>query len=391
MRYRWLILLICGCLAAAAPVRAQGEAGDLLGRINALRGSLGLPGYAMNGALSAAAQSQAQWMADTGMISHTRPDGSTPRGRALSAGYPTTEVSENIYGGSNAGVDAAWTFWINSRIHYLGLTNVRYKEVGVGVARSAWGAAFVLVFGNPGGPEYVPPAVKAGSSAAGQPSFVAGLDPHGNIMHEVQPGDTLGDIALIYGYTWGDIQTMLALNGLSEADVRELEIGSIFLVPSKNGTYTPTAPPESAAATVAPVVEVAAVSTSVPTTVPTLELLPTATLSPTAPGIATLDTVPQALLLPTSAATVTAADGIATLDPVPQALLLPTGPATMTEAAPPTGQKIADAGPQAAPVKATGVVTASSRQSPWLAIALVVQVGVLLVAGFEFVRRRSRR
>lgn len=386
MKRTGLILLILGCLLAALPVRAQGEAGDLLGRINALRGSLGLPGYTLNGALSAAAQGQAQWMADTGMISHTRPDGSTPRSRALAAGYPTTEVSENIYGGTNAGVDAAWTFWVNSRIHYLGMVNVRYKEVGIGVARSAWGTTFTLVFGNPGGPEYVPPAVKAGSSAAGQPSFVAGLDPHGNIMHEVQPGDTLGDIALIYGYTWSDIATMLALNGLTEADVRELEIGSIFLVPPKNGTYTPTAPPESAA-TAEPVVEVAADNTAVPTAVPTVALLPTATATPmpTLPGIATLDTVPEALLLPASSTIITDAAPVATLEDV-TSLTQP-----LTPAAPPTGQRIADAGAAPPPEKAAGVVTASSRQSPWLAIALVVQVGVLLVAGFEFIRRVRRR
>jgi hypothetical protein len=37
-----------------------------------------------------------------------------------------------------------------------------------------------------------------------------------------------------------------------------------------------------------------------------------------------------------------------------------------------------------------GVVTRSGV-SPWLGIALLVQVGVLLAAGFEFLRRRRHR
>ncbi|NWG18334.1 MAG: LysM peptidoglycan-binding domain-containing protein [Chloroflexi bacterium] len=366
MKYRWVLIFIL--MLAAIPARAQGEAGDLLARINSLRGSLGLPGYTLNGALSAAAQSQAQWMAETGSISHTRPDGSTPRSRATAYGYATTEVSENIYGGTNAGVDDAWNFWINSRIHYAGLTNLRYKEVGVGIARSDWGAAFVLVFGNPGGPAYVPPQANTGGGESGsQPSFVAGLDSHGNIMHEVQPGDTLGDIALIYGYTWSDIPAMLALNGLSETDIRELEIGSIFLVPPQAGTYTPTAPAETAAPTVA-LTEPAATATLAPSGTPPPTVAPTETLppSPTVLMIATADSLPQVFVLvaPTDAPTPT------------------TGP---------QAQPVAAVVTSAALVKTPGVVTASPRQSPWLAVGLVVQVGVLLVAGFEFIRRARRR
>src|SRR5690606_18992315 len=115
------------------------------------------------------AQSQAQWMADTGSVSHNRPDGSGPRTRAINAGYPTTDVSENIYGGSNASVGSAWNFWVNSGVHYRGLVNERYQEVGIGIAGSSWGRTYVLVFGNPGGPPpFVPQA--AGSAAAAGPA-----------------------------------------------------------------------------------------------------------------------------------------------------------------------------------------------------------------------------
>ena len=58
----------------ALPAQAQ-DGGDLLARINALRAQHGLPGYSINGALTIAAQQQAQWIVDTGTIAHTHPDG----------------------------------------------------------------------------------------------------------------------------------------------------------------------------------------------------------------------------------------------------------------------------------------------------------------------------
>ncbi len=347
-------------LAALGAARAQGEAGDLLGRINNLRASLGLPGYTLSGTLSAAAQSQAQWIVETGVVSHTRPDGSTPRLRAQAAGYPTTEVSENIYAGTNATIGDAWNFWINSRIHYAGLTNARYKEVGIGVARSAWGTAYVLVFGNPGGPAYVPPAASAGGSRGGgarsQPSYVVGLDAHGNIMHEIQPGDTAGDIALIYGYTWADIPAMLALNDLTWDDIRQLEIGSIFLVPPKDGTYTPTPGGEPPTATAAPT------SAATPTAPPPT---PTAPPSPTPPAVVTAAAVPQAV-----------------------ALLIASPPASPS----PTPVVVAAAGtPARSTAPTAGVIIPDDRPTPWLLVGLGVQVLVLAAAGLEWLRRARRR
>ena len=77
-----------------------------------------------------------------------------------------------------------------------------------------------------------------------------GLDEDGNIKHEVLPGHTIGDIALFYGYTWEDIPAMLELNGLTQDDIRALQPGSVFLVPPKAGTFTPTGAASPPAATV---------------------------------------------------------------------------------------------------------------------------------------------
>lgn len=340
------------------PHLAQAQAGDLLARINNLRGSLGLPGYTLNGALSAAAQAQAQWMADTATISHVRPDGSGPRTRAVNAGYPTTDVSENIYGGTGANIDTAWSFWVNSGIHYRGLTEPRFKEVGVGIATSSWGTTFVLMFGNPGGPApFVAPAAGAGGGgASAPPSYVRGLDPNGFIMHEIQPEDTLGDIALLYGYTWDDIPYMMQVNNVG--DNRSLQIGEIFLVPPHDGTYTPT--PGDAGSAATPEGESSADAEAQATATPEPTDIPTFTPIPTMAGIATAAAMPEVI-----------------------AVALAQPPSA-------TPLEVAAVNTETVPMLAGGTITRSGP-SPWLGIALVVQVGLLLLAGFEFVRRARRK
>lgn len=360
---RRLFILLCFAWFTAmlpATAWAQGSAGDLLARINGLRGSQGLPPYSLNGALSAAAQSQAQWMADTATISHVRPDGSGPRTRAVNAGYPSPDVSENIYGGTSASVDSAWTFWVNSGVHYRGLVNDRFQEVGIGIASSSWGTTYVLMFGNPGGPPpFVPQAAGssgASSGPAAPPSYIIGIDPHGFIMHEVQPEDTLGDIALLYGYTWDDIPYMKEVNGLD--DHRALQVGDVFLVPPYDGTYTPT-PSDGQSdeqPTATPEPEDAAQASDTPAPTDT----PTPTLAPVAAGIATAAAMPEVIAMAISA------------------------PPTATPVA------VASASTEPAPMLSGSTIT-RSQQSPWLMIALVVQVGLLLVAGFEFMRRARRR
>lgn len=346
---RKLTFILFALLVWAVPASAQDATGDILARVNNLRASLGLPAYRINGALSAAAQSQAQWMADSGVISHNRADGSGPRTRAVNAGYPTADVAENIYGGTNASVDAAWAFWVNSGIHYAGLVNTRYQEIGIGVARGSDLTTYVLVFGNPGGPPPgQPPSITGGGGGAGQsapPSYVLGVDERGFIKHQVQPGDTLGDIALLYGYTWDDIPYMKAVNGI--VDNRSLEIGAVFLVPPWDGTYTPT--PGGA------------------------EVTPT-------PGQADATATPEASLTPTPVPPTRAP--VATSAAMPETLALPVTPPTAAAAA---------ATPNTVLAAGVGGTITRKGTSPWLAVALTVQVGLLLVAGFEFVRRSRRK
>ena len=255
---RRFLALIGFVLGLALPAAGQDAAAVLLPRINSLRASKGLPGYGLHASLTAAANSHARWMADTGEIAHYQHDGSGPRTRAVNAGFPSDWISENIYRGASP--LTAWEWWLNSPIHYAGIVSPNYDKIGIGSASGAHGNAYVLVFGNStgrllGGRARTESSA-GGSAPAGSPSYVLGLDEFGNIKHEVQPGQTIGHILLIYGYTWDEYPYLLEINGMSEADRLNMQPGSVILVPPQDGTYTP-APATArarASATAAPTV-----------------------------------------------------------------------------------------------------------------------------------------
>lgn len=240
-------------LSVARSVSAQDDVSVLLTRINNLRAAQGLRAYSTHPALTAAAGNHARWMAENNRVSHFQFDGSGVRTRAPNAGFPSSWVGENIYLGSGARSDAAWNWWLNSPAHYAGLVSPNYDKIGIGSATAGGRTAYVLVFGNSQGR-----ILQSGGSASNggtggavsiQPSYVLGRDEYGNIKHEVQPGHTIGDIALIYGYTWDDIPAMLELNGMTWDDIRYLQPGEVFLVPPKDGALTPTSEAPDATAT----------------------------------------------------------------------------------------------------------------------------------------------
>jgi len=372
----WVVYALVMALCVPS-VAAQDEVSDLIGRINALRSSVGRAGYALNGALSAAAQSQAQWMVDAGTIAHARPDGSNPRSRAMNAGYSSAMVSENIYGGTNANAGVAWSFWINSAIHYAGLTSPNYSEVGIGIAGGGWGRGYVLVFGNPGG-SY--PAAAAASSGGGSSSqraepqriYAIGIDAAGNIQHLIATGDTLGDIALIYGYTWDDIPGMMNLNSMS--DPRVLLPGEIFLVPSQSGTYTPT--PGGPTETPIPT------ATGLPATITPFVAATVTAMIPTAnvPAVATVGGAGDISESMLATMRVSELPVMPTVSPILESTPTNT-PGALAIAAVSTPIT-------SAPIAASSTVAPRSNTSMWIGVALVVQIGIVALAGFEFTRRK---
>ncbi len=243
---RRILALIGFLLGLAGPATAQDAASlDLLLRTNNLRGGLGLQTYRWNEQLAAAARSHAMWLATTNRDCrssdcHRDDAGRFAHDRARIAGYGGERVHENYFRGGDASVESAWRFWLNSSVHYSNLTSGLTSEVGIGRALSNGRHALVIVFGhNSGGGFQANASNVSQARSSAPPSYVLGLDEYGNIKHQIQPAQTIGDIALIYGYTWDDIPYMLEINGKNWDDIRQLQPGEVFLVPPQNGTYTP--------------------------------------------------------------------------------------------------------------------------------------------------------
>ncbi len=421
-------ILFFGGFALTVPTQSQDVATYMLSLINNLRGSLGLHPYTLNSALTVAAQNQASWMAITGQISHTQPDGSTPRTRAQAAGYASTWVSENIYMGTYATADTAFQWWVNSPIHYRGLTNVNYTEIGIAMSEGPAGKAYVLVFGNPDNTVRVAPPIRTnttdpygyanqnngnGTSGTGSgtvsdtsfipPPYVVGVDNHGNIMHEVQPGDTLGGIVLAYGYDWDDLDRIRQLNNMTEAEGRWLDIGAIILIPPWDGTYTPTPgspEPPTETPTIGPT------NTEGPSPTPTITYTPSITPSPTITSTPSptetptetqtftpTPTLPEGVRpLAMSVTTPTArviASATATLEGTPILTQSPT-PIVVAQHNTDTGGLIAPVTTPPHAVEPPANENNNSPIVPLLLIAVGLQVIIIGIAGLEFMSRRRR-
>lgn len=253
-------LLVATLLTAAlSPVPAQAggdDAGWLIAQLNCLRQSLGVGPLTINPALNHSATVHSSYLATASSISdyHTQPDGSTPHSRAAAAGY-SGYVGENVVAGNT--VAQAFDWWRGDDIHYRNMTNSYWSDVGVGIVSGPHGTWYTLDFGTAHWAVNRVPVASCGSFSASvgaaasspasaptagsskAPASSDSLDTNGNIRHPLQSGETLGSLALLYGYTWADIPAFLTLNHMMAADFRKLQIGSVFLIPPKAGTFTP--------------------------------------------------------------------------------------------------------------------------------------------------------
>src|SRR3990170_3668756 len=181
--------LILPILAMDAP-RTEAQAGDawsLIAEVNALRASYGLPPYEVNNALMAAAQAQSEWQAEIGTWSHSGPGGSRPHDRAVAFGYgggAQVYISENVAMGD-----------------YL------FYTIDVGYIAGSPGA------GQPPAPPEGVTGTPAPTIMAMIPIEVATPKPDGSIIHVVQWGQFLINIAKAYKI---QLKDLLAMNGLTE-------------------------------------------------------------------------------------------------------------------------------------------------------------------------------
>ena len=111
---------------------------DIIDRTNALRKEHGVAVLRVNDRLMQAAQVRADEMAASGIYSHTRPDG-----RKSNTVTDSRYTGENIHSISDLYLEqqhktlseTVVNLWSNSKAHTDNMTNSRYGEIGVGLAR----------------------------------------------------------------------------------------------------------------------------------------------------------------------------------------------------------------------------------------------------------------
>jgi hypothetical protein len=135
-----LCLLMTGAL-----LPAQAQAGgdtELLAILNAARQNAGLHLLVMNTNLVQAAQSHSNYMATTGVLSHTGSGSSSVGQRVTAAGYGWNAVGENILYRWNLSAQGAFDQWWNSTGHRNNMMSSTYCDIGIASAQHTDGRYF---------------------------------------------------------------------------------------------------------------------------------------------------------------------------------------------------------------------------------------------------------
>ncbi len=245
--------------ALAMPSGAD-SASDLIDAVNTLRASYGLPPYNPNPILMYTAQAHAEYMATTGNVTHYGPGGISVTGRLLAAGYPLAGDlslggfrSENIIGG-NESLTAleAVNEWTGDAPHLNTMISASLTEIGAGVALANGRVYYVIDCALPTSSGVLPPTVGGtivpSSNAAAIPPVVQSTpNENGEVVYEVQAGQTLWQIAIAYNVRIDDIKR---LNNLSDNTIYpgddlliQREVVQSTVTPGVFPTFTQTISP----------------------------------------------------------------------------------------------------------------------------------------------------
>jgi LysM repeat protein len=208
------------------------DAYSLIAEVNALRAANGLTAYTISPILMATAQAHAEYMASTGDVSHIGAGGSNATQRLLGAGYPLAGNlaaggmrSENITAGNNKTEQQAVLEWQGDAPHLNTMLSANLQEIGAGVAVVGDRYYYVIdcarptTSGLPQSSSSVTGGVEefSGVDAAPLASSITASTPNadGNLIHTVQPGETLWLIAVSYKVKIAEIRQ---LNNMAETD-----------------------------------------------------------------------------------------------------------------------------------------------------------------------------
>ncbi|MFI2372123.1 CAP domain-containing protein [Streptomyces sp. NPDC018833] len=117
---------------AAGDGASNGAEAQVLALVNEERAAAGCGPVTANERLTRAADDYSDVMADSGVMSHTGPDGSTMTTRVEAAGYTWSTLGENIARGQ-ADAASVMNAWMQSPGHRANILNCSFEELGVGV------------------------------------------------------------------------------------------------------------------------------------------------------------------------------------------------------------------------------------------------------------------
>ncbi|MDX2139318.1 MAG: CAP domain-containing protein [Chloroflexota bacterium] len=139
-----MMVALC-LLMAGALLPAQAQAGgdtQVLALVNTARQNAGLHSLVMNATLVQAAQGHSNYMATTGVLSHTGSGGSSVGQRVTAAGYGWNAVGENILYRWDLNAQGAFDQWWNSTGHRNNMMSATYCDIGIASARHSDGRYF---------------------------------------------------------------------------------------------------------------------------------------------------------------------------------------------------------------------------------------------------------
>jgi len=208
----------------------EASAYDLVNAVNALRAAYGLPAYSINSILMFTAQNQADFMSANGIVTHLGPGGSTATQRLLASGYPLGGNlslggfrSENIIALQvNMSAQDAVTAWMGDAPHQNTMLSPDLTEIGVGVSVAGGLAYYVIDCAQPAtGGVSLPastPVIESGTvvpanEAVNYSVTLSTPNADSDVIHEVQSGQTLWQIAIAYKVKIDDIKRLNNLFG----------------------------------------------------------------------------------------------------------------------------------------------------------------------------------
>ena len=265
---------------------------ELINEVNALRLASGLNALAAHPALMQIAQDEANGIA-SGMPGHWRPNDLTLGQWMMTLGYPLSgDLSQDGYRSENwtpaqTSKDAVQS-WLGDEPHTNTMLSPYRSDIGAGIVATEDGFIFVIetalqttsgqMQSNASviltGIPLTQQAYNAGATLAAEngtlpqyslPVAIATANLGGDVIHEVQYGQTLWSIAITYGTTIKEIQR------LNNWDSDDVYVGQQLLV-MKGATPPPQVTPASPTSTFPTLqpTSTAAIASPSPTTQPNI-------------------------------------------------------------------------------------------------------------------------